>query len=498
MAIEQKLTLTQLESEQNDHYRVRILWTSTQTPPHWNNVSHYGYLYYSINNGAETTVSVRYKLPAETEQTILDTVIEIPVTGTDPVTVSARTWMDTYLSSVGVVELTESLALKPLACTVAATDAMIGETSAVTIRRSGAEHLCSVRYVFGTQSGYLTEDGSVTAEESLLTAESIPFLLPESFYAEIPNDTQGTCYLYCTTYSDGVQVGEIQESSFTASANEDLCKPLVTGTVADVNEITTALTGDDRVLIRYHSDALCTIIPEAQHYATVEKMWVDAIELAEPTVMIPSIEQEFVMFFAQDSRGYGNAFLGEYTLIPYTHLTSTPQVERDDPTSGNATLRYTGLCFSGSFGAADNDLTFAYQIDSGEFVPAEIEYSVTDGRYTAEVKLSGLDYRKVFNITARVSDRLETVEKKLTLKKGIPVFDWGEEDFAFHVPVQMDGDLNVDGTLKAGGKSLLDLFYPVGTVYMTASTNDPATLFGGTWEQLQSDNEAVSQWKRTG
>lgn len=498
MAIEQKLTLTQLESEQNDFYRVRILWTSTQTPPHWNNVSHYGYLYYAINNGTETTVSVRYKLPAETEQTILDKVIEIPVTGTEPVTVSARTWMDTYLPSVGVVELAESLALKPLACTVTATDALIGEVSTITIRRSGAEHLCSVRYAFGTQSGYLTEDGSITAEETLLTAESISFLLPDSFYAEIPNDTQGTCYLYCTTYSDGVQVGEVQESSFTAAANEDICKPLVTGTVVDVNEITTALTRDDQVLIRYHSDALCTIIPEAQHYAAIKELWINGTEIGGSSLEILNVEQTHVQFAAKDSREYETVIEEPVNLIPYTHLTSTPQVERDDPTSGNATLRYTGLCFSGSFGAAENDLTFAYQIDSGEFIPAEIEYSVTDGRYTAEVKLSGLDYRKVFNITARVSDRLETVEKKLTLKKGIPVFDWGEEDFAFHVPVQMDGNLNVDGTLEVGGKSLLDLFYPVGTVYMTASANDPATLFGGTWEQLQSDNEAVSQWKRTG
>lgn len=498
MAIEQKLTLTQLESEQNDRYRVRILWTSTQTPPHWNNVSHYGYLYYAINNGTETTVSVRYKLPEETEQTILDTVIEIPVTGTEPVTVSARTWMDTYLPSVGVVELAESLALKPLACTVTATDALIGEASAITIRRSGADHLCSIRYVFGEQSGYLAEDGSITAEETLLAAESISFLIPDSFYAEIPNDTRGTCYLYCTTYSDGVQVGEVQEASFTALANEERCKPLVTGTVVDVNEITTALTGDDRVFIRYHSDALCTITPEAQYNATIQDLRINGEVIDGSSLEILSVEQTQVQFAAKDSRGYETVIEEPITLIPYTHLTSTPQVERDDPTSGNATLRYTGLCFSGSFGAAQNDLTFEYKIDSGEFLPAEIEYSVEDGRYTAEVKLSGLDYRKVFNITARVSDRLETVEKKLTLKKGIPVFDWGEGDFAFHVPVQMDGDLNVDGTLEVGGKSLLDLFYPVGTVYMTVSTSDPTDLFGGTWEQLQSDNEAVLQWKRTG
>ena len=35
-------------------------------------------------------------------------------------------------------------------------------------------------------------------------------------------------------------------------------------------------------------------------------------------------------------------------------------------------------------------------------------------------------------------------EKTLTLKKGVPVFDWGEEDFRFHVPVEMPA-LTVNG-----------------------------------------------------
>jgi len=450
MAVSQKLTLTQLES-QGYHYQVRVLWLSNQTGSSYNDRERTAYLYYSINGGAENTVAVQYTLPLRTEKVILETVISVPQLPDGTATLAVRTWMNTHISA-GVVELSETMEMEPTASTITASDAWIGSASAVKIYRSSIAHTHSVRYVFGDQTGYLTENGSTTAEEILLTAENIPFVIPESFYAQIPNDTQGTCYLYCTTYVDGTQVGEVQEASFTALANEELCMPLVTGTVVDVNEITTALTGDERVLVRYHSNALCTITPEAQHYASIKKMWVDAIELTEPTWMLPSIKQEFVMFFAQDSRGYSNAFLCDYVYIPYTHLTSTPQVERDDPTSGNATLRYTGLCFSGSFGEAENDLSFAYQIDSGEFIPAEIEYSVTEGRYTAVAKLTGLDYRKVYTITARVSDRLETVEKKLTLKKGVPVFDWGEEDFVFHVPVTIEGDLKVTGSLTVNGE----------------------------------------------
>lgn len=37
---------------------------------------------------------------------------------------------------------------------------------------------------------------------------------------------------------------------------------------------------------------------------------------------------------------------------------------------------------------------------------------------------------------------------------------------------------------SSGGVSALDI-YPVGSIYMSANSTSPATLFGGTWEQIQ-------------
>ena len=40
-------------------------------------------------------------------------------------------------------------------------------------------------------------------------------------------------------------------------------------------------------------------------------------------------------------------------------------------------------------------------------------------------------------------------------------------------------------SLYVNGKSLLDLTYPVGSIYMSVNSTSPATLFGGTWAQLK-------------
>ena len=36
-----------------------------------------------------------------------------------------------------------------------------------------------------------------------------------------------------------------------------------------------------------------------------------------------------------------------------------------------------------------------------------------------------------------------------------------------------------------GGKALLDIVWPVGSVYLSAAETSPQTLFGGTWEQIK-------------
>ena len=67
-----------------------------------------------------------------------------------------------------------------------------------------------------------------------------------------------------------------------------------------------------------------------------------------------------------------------------------------------------------------------------------------ENSYSAQCTLTGLDYRTAHTIQVEATDALAQVNRSLTLGKGIPVFDWGEEDFSFHVPVALPA-LTVDG-----------------------------------------------------
>ena len=47
-------------------------------------------------------------------------------------------------------------------------------------------------------------------------------------------------------------------------------------------------------------------------------------------------------------------------------------------------------------------------------------------------------------------------------------------------------NLTVDGSLTVSGKTLINIIYPVGSIYMSVNATSPATLFGGTWEQMKN------------
>lgn len=46
-------------------------------------------------------------------------------------------------------------------------------------------------------------------------------------------------------------------------------------------------------------------------------------------------------------------------------------------------------------------------------------------------------------------------------------------------------DASFDKNVSVNGKTLIDLIYPIGSIYMSVKNVSPQTFFGGTWEQIQ-------------
>ena len=371
-----------------------------------------------------------------------------------------------------------SLALTdiPRAAAIAATDANIGAVSTVTVTRHSVDHAYSIGFAFGTLTGWLDADGSILAYEKKLTAAIVPFLLPESFYEQIPDAPAGQCRLTCSTYLGDQQVGQTQETTFTATAAPGFCGPVVTGWVEEGNPAALALTGDNQKLIRHVSHARCAIAAQGQKGATIVSRTIDGQETQQERIL-ENIDSSSVVFSATDSRGYTASHLVSLNLIDYIPLTLRVSAKRLDPTGDQVQLQVRGNYFDGDFGAVKNSLRLAYQIGQRT---GELEATIEDSGYTASVVLEGLDYRNSYTVTVTGEDAVGQVSAAAAVGKGIPVFDWGEGDFAFHVPVELEQGFT------CGGKALWELMYPVGAVFACGPETDPGTLFGGVWTAVEN------------
>ena len=332
----------------------------------------------------------------------------------------------------------------PRASTIGASDANIGSNTTIVINRKSTAYTHSIAYKFGSLSGYVTSDGKTSSSESKYSATTISFAIPTSFYAQIPNAKTGTCTLTIKTYSGSTQIGDPQTCTFTVTAPQPACAPSVSGTVIDSNSTTKSLTGDDSKLVRYYSTPLCPITATAKNSAPITDKKIGGAAVSGNTPSISKVEQNTVSFYAKDSRGYEASANVQFDLIPYVILTNNSSGQRTDPTSGNAKLAIKGDFYNGSFGAVDNALTIKCRIaESGGSYGSYISVtpSVNGNAYTASVALSGLDYESKYNIQIVVADKLASVTKTVVIRRGIPVYDWGKNDFAFHMPVYVGGNL---------------------------------------------------------
>ena len=319
----------------------------------------------------------------------------------------------------------------PRASTVTAGDANIGSVTTIKISRASSAFTHTLTYAFGSLSGTIaTKTGDTT----------LSWTVPTSFYAQIPKAKSGKCTITCQTFSGSTLIGTTT-ASFQAQV-PGASAPAVTGTVADTNTVTKSLTGNSQVMVRYFSNALCTISAQGKNSATITEKKIGETVVTGTTRTISGIEVNGVTFSATDSRGFTTRVSKTFSLVPYVKLTANGTVKRDTPTGSTGKLTLQGNYFNASFGAQSNTLTVQYRLQPEDEAYGDwkmITVTLDGNTYRAEVSLTELDYRKAYGVQVQATDKLMTTTADLTLLPGTPVFDWGKNDFRFHVPVVAGG-----------------------------------------------------------
>lgn len=357
--------------------------------------------------------------------------------GSKNVSVSASMSSSYFTPSYSSASGTVSLTTIPRASGVACSSPYIGDNAIISIDKKSSSFTNTLTYKIGTLTG------TIATKTSNTTVQFQTSSIADSIYAWIPNGTETSGTIYCTTYNGSTQIGDTQSTSFNLYAKESVCKPSVTATIVDTNTDVTDITGSNTKFIKYISKPKVTINATAKKSSSIKKYYVslnDGQTSSTKETPFSTIGSNKVNVSATDSRNY--AGYNDYTLdmIDYIKLhINTISITRPEGTSNEAILNCNGAYYNGSFSdTVTNTLSGSFKYrksgetdwtDGGSITP-----TITNSTFRFnDLSLGNLfDYNEEYQFKVILKDKFLTVGSSdteiITLPKGQETIAVGDKE----------------------------------------------------------------------
>ena len=216
-----------------------------------------------------------------------------------------------------------------------------------------------------------------------------------------------------------------------------------------------AATGSNMRWVKGYSDIRYAFNATAKKGATIKSYLVEcgSKSATTSTGALYNIDSNTVKFTVTDSRGNTATKTITGTLVDYIKLTCSLSATAalDTSTTAKATIKISGNFFNGELKAGTkNTLTTQYRYkeaggDYGSWV--SVSHTISGNSYTVTYTVpTSLDYQKSYTFQTRAQDGFYSAYNKYVVSneivvKALPVFDWGENDFKFNVPVNFQNSL---------------------------------------------------------
>lgn len=126
----------------------------------------------------------------------------------------------------------------------------------------------------------------------------------------------------------------------------------------------------------------------------------------------------------------------------------------------------------------------------------------TETNSSATLNLSGFNVANSYDIRVTLADKLNQTVVQASVSTAKVLIDFNRDTGVgigkMHERGSLDigGDTYVSGTfdsksIKQNGRTLLDMFYPVGAIFITTVNSNPSTYMGGTWVRFGNGQTLV-------
>lgn len=476
-----------LSSQSIDKNTSTIAWSITGSGSASGYVKSGGFK--AVINGTtvySTSTDTRIELRNGTVVATGSTTITHNADGTKSFSLSVEAGVYTYAVSVSASG-THTLDTIPRASTVSATNANLGSASTITITRASSSFTHTLSYTFGSSTGTIV---------SKTTSTSYSWTPALTLSNQIPNAVSGTCTITCDTYSGTTKVGS-KTCTLTLTVPASV-KPTISSLTA------TRVDGDVpaawAIYVQSKSKATLKINGAAGVYgSTISSYEISGGGFSSTASSFTTgflTTSGTITFTAKvtDSRGrVSDAATVSISVVAYSNPTCSSHLSQRATSSGtvndDGTYVKGTVTFSYSSCSSKNTITTAtYYKKSSETSWTNASKTFTSGTaftYGGGAISTESSYDVKYTITdafttVAILDLVSTAAVLMDFKaggKGIAIGKVAEKDNVFEIAN--------DWELEVHGKTIVDLIYPVGSIYMSVNATSPATLFGGSWTQLK-------------
>lgn len=419
---------------------------------------------------------------------------------------SGQVWKDSgYLTATAAAQ-SFALPTIPRATVPVIGSVVLGQTTTISLPRAVPSFTHTLTYSFGSFSGTISEGAGTEAEW-----RDVPY----DFATQIPSSPTGIGTLTCKTYNGSTLIGTKQVNFTVVVPNNSATQPSDTISISPISSLAkpfNSLYIQGRTKAKITHTAVGKYGTTIKSYtATVDDKTYTGQDITTEILSIPGSRP--ITGTVTDNRNIPGTTESSIMVLAYT----PPSVERN--TSANALVCARAL----ADGTLDDDGTALYvacsrkysRLDGNNAASVQARYKAESGEWSAWVTFfaesaSGDNYAGIiagitlavespYTIELRAVDKLgesggtlsfavSTAEATVDLGEGGNSVGVGR---LAHVGTEKRLDVAwnayFEKNLFVGGKTLVDLIYPVGSVYISFNNKaDPSMLFGGTWERIRN------------
>lgn len=215
--------------------------------------------------------------------------------------------------------------------------------------------------------------------------------------------------------------------------------------------------------------------------------------IKDATCVVPNVIQgsntQSVSTKVRDYRGRSSDWISaDIAVLPYSNPSVTVLAYRCDSSGAeDAEGEYMRVGFNASIADLNGKNSASYSLT---YTGASSPITGKGTSYLSAV--IPCDVSKTWSVQVTVSDDLSSTTKSATIPIAFTLVEYYEtgKGISFGKIATRDGfdcamDAYFTGKVMVADKLLVDLIYPVGSIYMSTNNVSPQTFFGGTWESIQ-------------